>query len=160
MVGPMFRPASRWVLGCAIVAAMATGSTAVAAPSRGDTATAASAYGAKVKRVLDLYKQEYTAFDLNDPSGLWRVVRVDSHVAGGAATSLDHLTPPARWRATQRRTSRALRQLSKSLGTLSDQLKGKKSRAAVVKVITRVNKKLLLEGGEVEAAITALRKAT
>jgi hypothetical protein len=139
---------------------MATSSTAVAEPGNGDTAHAASAYGAKVKRVLDLYKQEYTGLDVSDPSGLWRVAKADSHVAGGAAASLDRITPPARWRTPQRRASRALRQLGKTMATLSAQLKGKKSRADVVKVIVRVNKKILLEGGEVQTATDALRKAT
>ena len=150
------------LIGCALVATMAMGSTAVASPPPADpaTATAASSYGAKVKHVLDVWAKTYPGVGEQTPIRLRRQVLEGSAVTRDAATSLTHIEAPARWRPVQRRTRDALRAFASTLHTWADRLKGKKTTAQATKVRASLNKRFFHDAGAVGTAMAELRKAT
>jgi hypothetical protein len=164
MVAVMSRTARQWMMVCAILGAMALSSTALASAPRthsaSATATAASAYSAKVKGILDHWAKAYPGVGEKTPVRLRRQMLSGSAITRDAAIGLDHLSPPARWRATQHRTSDALRRFATTLHAMADQLKGKKTSADVAKMRSHTNAKFFRDAGAAAAAMTALRKAT
>jgi hypothetical protein len=142
----------------ALVGAMAMSSTAVA--SAPPTATAASAYSAKVKGVLDHWAKVYPGIGEQTPIRLRRQILSGSTITRNAAISLDHISPPARWRSAQRHTADALRHFATTLHAMADQLKGKKTRDDVTQMRARMNKRFLTDAGAAQSAMNALRKAS